>query len=84
MKGNEIKLIKNLIGHTDGIISMIQLKDTRLASGSCDCTIRLWDIKDYVCVQVINGHKNSVFALCQLKDGRLISGSADKTIKIWN
>ena len=84
IKGNKIELIKILTGHTEGIVSMIQLKDTRLASGSCDCTIRLWDIKDYSCVQIINGHKNTVYGLCQIKDGRLISCSADRTIKIWN
>ena len=84
IKGNKIQLIKILQGHNDGIVTLIQLKDTRLASGSCDCSIRLWDLKDYSCVQVIFAHQNTVYHLSQLKDGRLVSASADKTIKIWN
>ena len=83
LKSNKIKLIKNLTGHEDGIVCLIQLKDTRLASGSYDFSVRLWDVKDYTCNQILLGHKNTVFSLCQLKDGRLVSGSADKTIKIW-
>ena len=83
LKSNKIKLVKNLNGHEDGIVCLIQLKDTRLASGSYDFSIRLWDVKDYTCNQILLGHKNTVFSLCQLKDGRLVSGSADKTIKIW-
>ena len=43
---------------------MIQLKDIKLVSGSCDCSNRLLDIKDYSYVQIINRHKNFVYFFC--------------------
>ena len=39
------KLIKQLVGHTDRIWSMIRLQNSYLVSGSSDTSIRVWDYK---------------------------------------
>jgi WD40 repeat protein len=60
------------------------LGDGRLASGSCDNTIRLWDPASGACERVFEGHLAWVWALAVLGDGRLASGSDDNTIRLWD
>jgi WD40 repeat protein len=75
-------------GHGGGVYSLAILQDGRLASGSSDGIIRLWDIKNGVEAKTgtirLTGHRGAVRALALLPDGRLASGSADSTIRIWD
>ena len=34
----------NLVGHTNSVSCVIVLKKTEIASGSWDCTIKIWDL----------------------------------------
>ena len=38
------KYIQSLEGHSDEVVSIIQLNDNKLASGSYDNTIKVWDL----------------------------------------
>jgi WD40 repeat protein len=60
------------------------LGDGRLASGSDDTTIRLWDPASGACEWVFQGHQSWVRALAVLGDGRLASGSGDNNIRLWD
>jgi WD40 repeat protein len=64
--------------------ALVTLPDGRLASGSDDYTIRMWDPASGACERVFEGHQNWVNALAVLGDGRLASGSYDKTIRLWD
>ena len=71
-------------GHTDHVNSLAVLPDGRLASGSSDKTIRLWDIKTGIETARLEGHTDRVTAICLLSDWRLASCSWDKTIRLWD
>jgi hypothetical protein len=79
-----IKMPLTLSGHSYSVKSVMELSDGRLASGSSDNTVKIWNIVTGVCEMTLTGHGDQVYSVFQLSDGRLASGSADKTIKIWN
>ena len=70
-----------LSGHTGGINSIIQLKNGKIASGSGDNSIKIWDLSTNTCESTLTGHTENVMAVIELQDGRLVSSSWDKTIK---
>ncbi len=74
--------IKTLTGHTGTVLSLLQLRDGRLASSSYDNTIRVW--KNDKCDKVLTGHTNWVRKVVELTDGQLTSCSGDKIIRLWN
>ncbi len=80
----EAKLDKTLQGHSSHVYALALLGDGRLASGSDDKSIKLWDVQMGQCVQTLQGHSDTVTALKLLGDGRLASGSADCRIKLWD
>lgn len=76
--------VRTFEGHTQGI-SCVQFDDTRIASGSYDKMIRVWDIKsgDSDVVLTLAGHSGTVRCLT-LDGNRLVSGSVDRSIKVWD
>lgn len=55
-----------------------------LASGSEDCTTRLWDLNTGQCFRTIEGHKDGVLSVAFSPDGQqLATSSCDRSIKIW-
>jgi WD40 repeat protein len=73
-----------LEGHSRGVRALCVLPDGRLASGSSDNTIRLWDVTTGAESARLEGHPYEILALCVLPDGRLASGSHDRTIRVWD
>ena len=69
-------------GHTNGVMCL-QLDERILATGSYDCTIKIWDVELGKELRTLTGHSCGVRCL-QFDESKLISGSLDKTIKIWN
>jgi WD40 repeat protein len=73
-----------LEGHRREINALAVLPDGRLASGSDDLTIGLWDVSTGAETARLEGHEAWVRALAVLPDGRLASASWDKTIRLWD
>jgi WD40 repeat protein len=56
----------------------------RLASGSGDATVQLWDPSTARSLLTYRGHRGAVNAVAWSPDGkRLASGSDDTTVQIW-
>lgn len=73
---------KIFTGHQNGVMCL-QFSDNILATGSYDCTIKIWEIDTGKCINTLKGHTSGVRAL-QFDSGKLISGSLDKTLKVWD
>jgi WD40 repeat protein len=76
--------VARLEGHSSAVSALCMLPDGRLASGSFDNTILLWDLASGAEAARLEGHSSAVLALCMLPDGRLASGSYDNTIRLWD
>jgi WD40 repeat protein len=75
--------VSTLEGHTHWVRALAALPDGRLASGSSDNTIRLWNVATRACTQVMR-HPNWMYALAVLDGGRLASGCIDSRVYIWS
>jgi WD40 repeat protein len=57
----------------------------RLASGSGDCTVKLWDARTGRLLHTLAGHETHVTSVALSADGeRLASGSEDHAVKLWD
>jgi WD40 repeat protein len=80
------KLILTLKGHTEDVWCVKWSPDgSKIASGSCDNTIKIWDGISGDLLKTITGHNNCVRSIDWSPDGsKVASASYDKTIKIWD
>ena len=78
--------LMELLGHSSYVRAVAFSPDgTRLASGSDDKTVKVWDASTGEAVQTLQGHSGDVSAVTFSPDGtRLASGSYDKTVKVWD
>ena len=76
----------SLPGHTESVLAVAFSPDgARLASGSGDTTVRLWDLSTSGPLAVLGGHAGWVLALAWSPDGRyLASGGMDAGVLVWD
>jgi WD40 repeat protein len=60
------------------------LPDERIANGSSDNTIKIWDPKTNLCDITLIGHAFSVCGISVLPDERILSRCSAGIMKIWN
>lgn len=77
-----------MTGHTDIVTCICILSSTKIASGSGDGLIKIWDIDSAISVGSLSGHIGDVWEIVGLTKNEICtqfaSCGADKTIRIWN
>ena len=92
--GNDILVIEDIntfdpknpeimSGHSKSITSLVLLNKNKLASGSEDKTIKLWDLEKRVCSSTITGNYERIESLLKINENTLAAGS-QSTIRVFN
>src|SRR5579859_750513 len=78
--------VTTLTGHAYGIEAAAFSPDGRiLATGSCDYTLRLWDVATGQTTTTINPRGGYVVSAAFSPDGRILaSTSTDRTVRLWD
>ena len=80
--GNDILIIEDfnnydpnnpdiMSGHVKTITSLVLLTEDKLASGSEDKTIKIWNIKERKCISTITGNYECIQSLLKINDNTL-------------
>jgi len=77
---------RKLEGHEADVYQVRFSPDgTRVATGSFDRTVRIWEIDGGKLLTTLTGHASKVLSLCFSPDGSSVAtASEDKTIKLWD
>merc|ERR1740117_2773452 len=77
---------RRLTGHSHFVQDVAISSDGQFAlSGSCDSTLRLWDLNSGTTTRRFVGHTKDVLSVAFSADNRqIVSGSRDRTINLWN
>lgn len=80
------RCVSSLEGHSEAILAVSFSPDgSRLATGSGDTTVRLWDIHTGTPYAECRGHTNWVLCVAWSPNGKLLASCGmDKTIRIWD
>jgi len=76
------QIIQSLRGHTNLVVSLIELENKLLVSCSLDKTIRIWNSTTGQAIKRLNNETGNV--LIKINNEIFASGSNDNTIKLWN
>ena len=84
---NKIKLsykcIKSIEGHKEKIVSMIELSDGSIATGSYDSKIKIWNLESLQCIRTIQEEGN-IFCLLEMEPNIILSGTNQNTIQLFD
>ena len=83
-KNNKFSCMATLTGHTNKIVSLIELESGKLVSGSYDNTIRIWDIKEKSGNELIINETERILSLLEFEKNKILSGTGDNSINLWD
>jgi WD40 repeat protein len=78
-----LECIKSFEAHQEKIVCIIELKSGKVATGSYDCTIKIWNLDNFECEITIN-EEGYVFCLLEFEENMILSGTNESTIQLWD
>jgi len=79
------KCVRTLKDHSSSINAIAFSWEGKLASGSADRTIKIWDLENNIPLCTFSGHSGLIDTVVFSSNGGfVVSGSWDYTIKIWD
>ncbi|KAG2130298.1 uncharacterized protein EDB93DRAFT_1255969 [Suillus bovinus] len=79
--------LREFKGHEECIMAAVAVlpDKRRMVTGSCDKTLRLWDLKTGVVLKKMEGHRSDVQVLTVSRDGQLVaSGDLKGGVIVWH
>lgn len=78
--------LHRLKAHDGYILRCLISPDVRkLATTSCDKTVKIWNLETYKCEQVLRGHNKWVWdAVFSVDAAYLVTASSDHTARLWD
>ena len=77
------QIYKIIEDHQEAIRSILIIPNNKFISGSVDCTIKIWSLNSYECLQTLE-NELSVYSLCLISENQIACGCGNGTINIWN
>jgi WD40 repeat protein len=79
------EMLSTMSGHKDMTTGIVELEEQdRIASGSHDRTVRVWDLTTCRCDLVLRGHMRGVSSMDLYDErGLIVTGSYDHTVRVW-
>jgi len=74
------EIVRKFAGHT-AQVQCLQVKGSKLVTGSLDNTLKIWDIETGRCLKTLFGHVEGVWCLA-FDSLRIISGAHDRSLKV--
>jgi len=76
---------KGHVNYTRSVLTMCELSNGTVVSGSMDSSVKGWNMDTKRCIKVFNGHWGAVYSVVELIPSTTIAtASVDYTIRIWN
>lgn len=73
-----------LKGHTSSVSKLVELSNGKLASGSWDHTIKIWNMETFECEYTISEMNSKTENMIELKDGRICAVGSDGYVKLFS
>ena len=82
-KNINFNCIKTLEGHTEKIVSLIELYSGQIVTGSYDKTIRIWNT-NYDKEDIIIEEKSRILCLLEFEKNSILCGTSNNLINLYN
>lgn len=81
------RCVMDFAGHQGYVRCITGLGTEHVASGSLDCTAKIWSLREGRCLQTLAGHTDGVTSITLIDNlfptFRFATGSRDNTVKVW-
>lgn len=78
-----LECIQSFEAHQEKIVCLIELNSKKIATGSYDCTIKIWNLANFECEKTLN-EGGCVLCLLEFENDMILCGTNESTIHLWD